>query len=176
MIINEFAELFEEYLKTLDNEEYESNYSTEYGEANDVFCYFLEWFYENKKGLEKKKTVAVDFDGVIHMYTTPINGNEQHLVHDEPVPGAKEWIEELIKHFNVVILTARHLSKGGLEAAREWLRKWGFPELEVTGTKPGAVMYIDDRGYHFKGDNFPTVEEIKNFKPWNREGGNWNKG
>lgn len=173
MNIGEVTALFEEYLETLDRNDTISSYTTEYGEANDVFSYFLDWYLSEKVQLEKKKTLAVDFDGVLHMYTTPIAANEQHLVHDDPVPGAKEWLEEMTKHFHVVIYTARHLSKGGLEAAKAWMKKWGFPELEVTGVKPGAVRYIDDRGYHFTGDNFPTVEEIKNFKPWNREGGSW---
>ncbi len=31
--------------------------------------------------------------------------------------------------------------------------------------KPAAVLYIDDRAFHFQG-RFPTKEEITEFKPW----------
>jgi len=120
-----------------------------------------------------KKTIAVDFDGVLHRYDTKIEADEQHLVHDDPVPGAIEWCKEMIQHFNLVVYTARHNSPGGLFAAKMWLRDKGFPEMKVTGVKPIARLYIDDRGYHFTGDNFPTLEFLENFKPWNREDEVW---
>jgi hypothetical protein len=175
MNIEELDTLFEEFLESRDDTGSDNWYGTDKDISNDVISWFFEWYLSEKQGLQKKKTLAVDFDGVLHMYTTPIEVGEQHLVHDDPVPGAKEWLEEMTQHFHVVIYTARHLSKGGLEAAKTWMKKWGFPDLEVTGTKPGAVMYVDDRAWLFDGKNFPTVEEIKNFKPWNREGGSWNR-
>ena len=122
-----------------------------------------------------RKTIAVDFDGVLHLYTKKIGLDEQHMVLDPPVDGAVEWCWEMIKHYDLVVFTCRHVSEGGLEATVEWLKQWGFPweQMPVTGTKPVAQIYIDDRGYHFTGI-FPTVEEIKSFKPWNREC-NWDR-
>lgn len=39
--------------------------------------------------------------------------------------------------------------------------------LRFPRTKPSAVLYIDDRAHCFTG-TFPTVEQIKAFKPWNK--------
>ena len=122
-----------------------------------------------------KKTVAIDFDGVIHKYLTPIGADEQRQVHDPPVYQAKEFVEQCLENnFNVVFFTARHVSEGGLDAVRDWLAEWGFPKLPVTGRKPIAVLYIDDRGFQFTGANWPTMEYLTNFQPWNRkQTGNW---
>jgi predicted phosphatase len=39
--------------------------------------------------------------------------------------------------------------------------------LEFPTHKPGAVIYIDDRGYHFRGI-FPHVSYIQEWRPWNK--------
>jgi len=104
--------------------------------------------------------------------------------------GAFEWLEEMVKHFHVYIYSARFtLHQGVLEgfegnktrldvenaklAVTFWFRENGMP-LEVleklefwTGAgKPTALVYIDDRGYRFTGDNFPTKGEIHRLLPW----------
>jgi hypothetical protein len=122
-----------------------------------------------------KIKIALDFDGVIHKYDTPIERDEQHLVHDPPVEGALEWVTEAIKRFDIIVYTARHVSPGGIKATKAWLKKWGFPDLEVTGVKPIARLYIDDRGYQFTGTNWPDFEYIENFSPWNRKGARWDR-
>jgi hypothetical protein len=116
-----------------------------------------------------EKTVAIDFDGVINQYRTSIGATEQNMTPDPPVEGAREFMWEAVKYFNVVIFTGRHASPGGLDAVRAWLQDWDFPEVEVTGIKPHARIYIDDRGYHFTGKNWPSMEFLMTFKPWNRQ-------
>jgi hydroxymethylpyrimidine pyrophosphatase-like HAD family hydrolase len=89
------------------------------------------------------KTIATDFDGVIHRYS---KGWQDGLIYDPPMDGAIEKINMLIaKGFKVVVFTARE----DLDAVRDWLSVWGFPTLEVTNQKIPAIAYIDDRAIRF---------------------------
>lgn len=120
-----------------------------------------------------RRELSVDFDGVIHSATSPWEGSG--VIQDPPVEGAIEFLVEAATHFNIVVCSCRAGSPEGRDAILEWLtRHW--PEdskpllwnVTVTNVKPWAVMYIDDKGYRFEG-KFPTIEEIKNSKTWNRE-------
>jgi hypothetical protein len=122
--------------------------------------------------MSERKVIAVDFDGTINMSEKPAGRDMQWYLDDEtdyPVSGAREWVLELCQHFTVVIHTCRAIDPDGKEAVKAWLKRWGFPELEVTPIKPIAVRYVDDRGYHFTGKNFPSVKELKGYKSWHRE-------
>jgi len=115
------------------------------------------------------KTVCVDFDGVIHAFISPwTQGCE---VHDGPVPGAIDFLHELERSsLRTVILSSRVNDSGGEDAIRAWLKQQGFKSyqtIEITATKPPACLYIDDRAYCFEG-TFPSMQEIKHFKPWNK--------
>ena len=118
-----------------------------------------------------KPTVAIDFDGVIHQYTSPWTNARE--VRDDPVEGAFKFIEELQdSNYKVCVFSSRCAYEGSTQAIRDWLIKHGFdeeriPELSFTDSKPPALLYIDDRGYQFRG-TFPTVEYIANFKTWNK--------
>ena len=114
------------------------------------------------------ETVAVDFDGVLNSYKTSVGLDKQYLLPDPPVPGALEWINEIVQHFNVVVFTCRVNFSGGKEAVERWLERYGFPPLPVTGEKPIAHLYVDDRGFAFDNTGYPSVDFIKAFKPWNR--------
>lgn len=95
------------------------------------------------------------------------------------MPGAIGWLYEMIQKFEVVIFTTRGRTARGRRAIRKWLRKhcgdllWyespdglrGLEEIEITATKPTALIYIDDRAYRFEG-TFPTAQEIHNARPW----------
>jgi hypothetical protein len=97
----------------------------------------------------KGRRVMIDFDGVIHSYTSGWNGLTPT---DPPVAGAKEFLEYLLEQgYRVDIFTARALHGGGVEAVKKWLADHDFPIVEVTATKYGAEIYIDDRGYRFEG-------------------------
>lgn len=112
-------------------------------------------------------TVAVDFDGVIHSYTTPWIDHE--TTPDPPVPGAIEWLNGIVDHFTLVIHTTRGATAGGREAVLRYLREAGYkgPTPEVTNQKVPALVYIDDRGWRFEG-TFPTRHEIHAARPWNK--------
>lgn len=119
------------------------------------------------------KTISVDFDGVIHSYTSRYT--DAYTIADPPVPGAIEWLTELTNHFYVVIFTMRVVHGGNLAAnsIRKWLTDNGMhptvvDRITFLKEKPNAELFIDDRGFHFAGE-FPTVEWIKAFKPWNKQ-------
>jgi hypothetical protein len=122
----------------------------------------------------------VDFDGVLHSYTTPwVN---PHVIPDPPVDGAILWLWETIQDFDVVILSTRCKSFRGRAAMRRWLRDHsgllyvespdghrGIEDVQFAKAKPPALIYIDDRGYRFTGpQSWPTVRQIHRWRPWNK--------
>ncbi len=129
-------------------------------------------------------TVCLDFDGCISEYKHGWTGDNE--IPDLPVPGAFEAILSYIRDgLDVVVMSSRALWPTGAAAIRWWLRHHlaclqGKHPLErnilshwvdncvITGTKPGALMYIDDRGYRFEGNNWPTPEQVRE-QPWNRK-------
>lgn len=112
-----------------------------------------------------KKTVVLDFDGVLHCYTSGWQGSD--VIPDPPVPGAKEFCEELVKYYDVIVVSTR-CSQGASDAIERWLKVYGFPgtmTVSQTGQKPPCVLTIDDRAFCFSG-TFPTIGEIRGFRPW----------
>lgn len=114
-------------------------------------------------------TVAVDFDGVIHSYESPWRGHQ--CIDDEPVPGAIDALNRLVEDFEVVIFTTRGGIPEGRSAVSAYIERHGGPaDLVVTDKKPAALVYIDDRGYRFTGDNWPTAQDIhERLRPWNKQ-------
>lgn len=112
-------------------------------------------------------TICIDFDGVLHSYTSGWKG--AGTISDPPTPGAQEFVRALqASGWKVVIQSARAASVEGTVAITDWLRHWGFPHLEVVHGKPFAVLYLDDRGMRFNG-SWPTLSDIEVAKvPWNR--------
>ena len=89
------------------------------------------------------KTIAVDFDGVIHKYS---KGYQDGTPYDIPMEGAKKALRKLEKRgFDIVIFTARD----NLQVVTEWMIGHGFPNYVVTNQKPKAIAYIDDRAIRF---------------------------
>lgn len=111
-----------------------------------------------KKGGRKnmKKTICVDFDGVLSEYNGYEEGNP-----GEPLSASKEFIRQLRKKYEVIILTSRPK-----EQVIDWLNNNGFPSMEVTNRKIPAVAYIDDRAIQFNGSYILTIYEALNFKPY----------
>src|SRR3990167_7471733 len=91
-----------------------------------------------------KRTLAIDFDGVLHAYG---QGWQDGTIYDEPLPGAVDACRYLVDQgFDLVIFTARQ----DQAAIHKWLRTHGFPEMDVTNMKPPALFYIDDRAIRFR--------------------------
>jgi hypothetical protein len=140
--------------------------------------------------LPRKPILCIDFDGVIHGYQSGWKGAD--VIPDPPVPGAIEALLGYLEHFTVCIHSSRfNLFQDGRPHDRmivmaDWLRKHGFPKdipvygdegneplhedgINLCSTKPSALLTIDDRGWTFDG-TFPTVEQIRAFRPWNKRG------
>ena len=129
--------------------------------------------------------ICVDFDGVIHSYSSGWKGVAS--IPDAPVPGAIEWLTEMLpcpdpfglwRDYHegpiAVIYSSRSKSWRGRRAMKKWLIKHGLdPRLISSGAlkfptkKPAAWLTIDDRAICFEG-TFPTVAEVEGFKPWNK--------
>jgi hypothetical protein len=117
------------------------------------------------------KRICLDFDGVIHSYTSP--WKDVDVIPDPPVPGAFDAIQEYLEaNYRVAIYSSRSYRPEGVQAMMRWFVAHGLrvellDHLEFPCYKPAAQLYIDDRGYHFKGV-FPSVEFIQLFRPWNK--------
>ena len=133
------------------------------------------------------KILCVDFDGVIHSYTSGWQGYD--VVNDDPVPGALQWLVDLYLggDYEVHIYSSRSKYPEGISAMREWLKKhltthFAGATLSMTtdqiatkvvqwlqfpAQKPPAYLTIDDRAICFRG-TFPSVQEMNNFKAWNK--------
>lgn len=125
------------------------------------------------------KTLALDFDGVIHSYVS--GWKHAGVCEDPPVPGAMAALQEYVKKYTVCIFSSRSADMDGIEAMKRYIRlnlvdEFGdsvglhiFSKLKFPMDKPPTHLTIDDRGFQFNGE-FPTVEYIEEFKPWNKRG------
>lgn len=137
---------------------------------------------------EGKKSICVDFDGVLHSYTSGWQGACE--IPDLPVPGAIPWLIEMSEdpRFEICVYSSRskephataamqiwllehfrrHLLLGGMGGmdAREWAERI-LCRLKFPTQKPAAIMTIDDRAFCFEG-TFPTADWIASFRPWNK--------
>jgi len=107
------------------------------------------------------RTVAVDFDGVLHPYTEGWVGSVP--ADEEPVEGAREFLGRLIENgYRVVVFSARCDHEEGMAGTRAWLAKYGLMNWvdDVTCQKPAAVAYIDDRAVRFRGDWNEVAEGV----------------
>lgn len=127
-----------------------------------------------------KPILCLDFDGVLHSYTSGWKGAD--VIPDPPVPGAIAFLREAVKHFRVAIFSSRSHQAGGGPAMREWLGNhiiadepdiftqdppW-FASIEWPMEKPSAMVTIDDRAITFDG-TWPAIDVLLAFKPWNKK-------
>ena len=122
-----------------------------------------------------KGTIALDFDGVIHSYTSPFS-KDVTIIPDPPVADAFDYIANLIEAgLHVMVFTTRCREypghTGGKDAMIAWFEKYGLErhyidQLEFTAEKKAAILYVDDHGWQFTGRNFPTLKEIEDFTTW----------
>lgn len=130
-----------------------------------------------------KPILCLDFDGVIHSYSSGWKGAA--VIPDPPVPGSLKFIADALKHFRVAIYSSRSGQAGGINAMIEWLGYWsvdkehGMPgdfdhatwsSIEWPTEKPAAMLTIDDRALTFTGNwaDFPIETRLLAFQPWNK--------
>jgi hypothetical protein len=132
-------------------------------------------------------TLCLDFDGVIHSYTSGWKGAA--VIPDPPVSGAIDAIQRYREKFRVCIHSSRFNRENGdpitnMFAVRKWLVQHGIGAWSVSiegsdedveehpiclvSTKPPALVTIDDRAITFTG-TFPDVQTLLDFKPWNKQ-------
>jgi hypothetical protein len=125
--------------------------------------------------MNKKPILCLDFDGTLSSYASGWQGAD--IIPDEPIPGAFNFINQTLNHFDVQIYSARSGLPGGVQAMQNWFIKHGWPEsspgvpkgLGFPTSKPPAFVSLDDRAITFTG-TYPDVVDLKNFKPWNGSG------
>ena len=129
-----------------------------------------------------KPILCLDFDGVVHKYTSP--WVETEIIPDDVTDGFFEWAEQAAQYFTLVIYSSRSKSEKGIEAMQFWLyeqrKKWrargGKHTIEVplsfefSNEKPAAFLTVDDRAVQFNG-NWSELNPAKlcSFKPWNAQ-------
>lgn len=124
--------------------------------------------------------LCLDFDGVIHSYTSGWKG--AHIIPDAPVDGVEDFLIEAAKHFQIHIFSSRSKSIRGRMAMKKYMYdllgmcpasnedKYDFlyEEIRYPWFKPSASVTIDDRAITFTGA-WPAISELKGFKPWNKK-------
>lgn len=112
-----------------------------------------------------KPTVAIDFDGVLHQYT----GWKGADALDDPMPGAQEFLVELVgRGYRVVVHTTRPA-----KYVDPWLQQYHMDDLVdlVTDKKVPAIAYVDDRAVRFWGEWAEVLTLIEQPPWWKRVGG-----
>lgn len=119
----------------------------------------------------ERKTLCVDFDGVLHSYESGWKGAD--IVFDGPVPGAVEWLRAMLgEGFDICVYSSRSKDPRGVAAMQAALKVWGMDpddvdRLDFPTEKPAAWLTIDDRCFRFEGD-FPSADWLRRFRPWNK--------
>lgn len=125
-----------------------------------------------------KPILCLDFDGVLHSYTSGWKG--ANVIPDPPVEGAIAFMLGALRHFDVTIFSSRSNQPGGLAAMARWLKEhggqaWhetpdgpGLEDVRFVTEKPAAMVTIDDRALTFDG-TWPSIDTLKGFRPWNKK-------
>ena len=120
--------------------------------------------------MKKKPILCLDFDGVIHSYTSGWMG--AHVIPDPPVPGAFAFIAAAVERFDVHVFSSRSNQPGGLDAMKEWFAHhmatpaW-LDAIKWPTEKPAAMITLDDRAITFTGE-WPEIDTLLAFKPWHQ--------
>lgn len=146
-----------------------------------------------------KKNLAVDFDGVIHLYESPFT--YPNVIPDDPVPGAIEFLERSQKNYNIIVFSTRCKSETAITAMKKYLIKhwaaslatrapsagdltsvFGAPSPQfyepVAEKLVGKITFTATKpAAHIYLDDrgwrftgvFPTEEELAAFTPWNKQ-------
>lgn len=120
--------------------------------------------------MAKKKTICIDFDGVIHNYSDGFQGKD---VFGDVIPGADNATAVLKeKGWTIIIYTTRPAT----DALKAWLKEKNIsydyinenPDQpkDAEGCKLVADIYLDDRAMRFGGSwSDWTLREIAEFEP-----------
>lgn len=109
--------------------------------------------------------IGVDLDGTLAHYTGYAGPNTIGPL----LPGAREWLEAMVKaQHTLIIFTARGNDPEGVAATLKWIEteKLGHLIAGVTGEKLYSFdLFLDDRAVRFEGA-YPEVAVIEATRPW----------
>ena len=130
----------------------------------------IEGLIEIKTNAKPHKSVCIDFDGVIHDYSSGWQGID---VFDKVLSGASEAMHKLHDAGYIIII---HTTRNDIPALRDFLNKNDIcfdyinnNPYQPKGSEYGKVkadVYLDDRGVCFTGDWNDAIDKILNFKTW----------
>lgn len=105
-----------------------------------------------------KKTIAIDFDGVLNNY----KGYDPDNL-ETPRKGVKQFLETLNKKYTIIIHSTRPSDK-----IEHWLHQNKLDTYiqRVTQNKPPAIAYIDDRAIRFNGDYQECLQNLTEKTYW----------
>ena len=110
-------------------------------------------------GLRFSRNILESLQGIASVVIALIVAVGMHIS-----PASAQWGDEWMR----LMRDADHdTGMDPLELEADWFAVRVLKRLKFPRTKPSAVLYIDDRAHCFTGA-FPTVEQIKAFKPWNK--------
>jgi hypothetical protein len=127
--------------------------------------------------MRTKPILCLDFDGVLHSYTSGWQGAD--VIPDPPVPGAIAFLRAAVQHFTVAIYSSRSHQPGGQAAMQSWLATWAKADPDHSTDlsfleaikwpleKPGAFVTLDDRALTFSGE-WPSMDTLLAFRPWHK--------
>jgi hypothetical protein len=134
------------------------------------------------KSTGRKKTLAVDFDGVINSYKSGWQG--AGVISDPPTPGAMEFLWNAHRVFEVHIISSRLSYPEGMEAVQRYIRehmgKWMesrgdgvmlhtfMADIKFSKERPPAFVTLDDRAIRFNG-LWPEIWALEAFQPWHQK-------
>jgi histidinol phosphatase-like enzyme len=121
------------------------------------------------KFLDKSnKTIAIDFDGVIH---NDHLGFHDGTIYGPPIAGAENALQQISSQYTIILYTCKANpnrplvnDKKGIELIWEWLDKYNLTPYitDIMWGKPNAIIYIDDKGYRFNNwqDTLSFIKEV----------------
>lgn len=140
---------------------------------------------------KKKRTICIDFDGVLHDYS---NGYQGENVFGEMIQGADTATKVLKKNGNTIII---YTTRPATDELKAWLKEHDIAYDYINenpdqpkgaeGCKLIADIYIDDRGMCFRGqwdewflrqigEFSPKRDKEKEMEQAYKEGDIWRRG
>ena len=87
-----------------------------------------------------KPIISVDFDGVIHSYTS--KWTNAKTISDPPVKNAIQWMLQALEKYDVAIYSSRSKSISGRKAMKHWLKQW-FYHLCYFAEDETLIKYVN---------------------------------
>lgn len=120
----------------------------------------------------EKKTICVDFDGVIAQY----DGFKGNDIFGDPIDGVQSAMEVLKKKGFTIIIFTTHTASSKLKKylndnhiTYDYINENPDQPKGSNSRKPIADIYLDDRAICFKGNWKYALESIASFIPWNSQ-------